>query len=140
MAWILVFHVLGLVFWMGSLLIVTNLMAFQAQETAVEMVTTLQRVERRLLRFLALPGALLVVATGSALVSLNFAYYAHAPWFHGKLFLVVVLLGLHWRINSRVKAVETEKALLQRSESLVLHAGTALLFIGILILVLVKPL
>src|SRR5208283_2934074 len=96
-AWTLVFHIIGLVFWLGSLLVVTQILAIHTGETSSETRATLGRLESKLLRGLAHPGAAIMVITGSVLLSLN-PSYLREHWLHAKLLLVVVLIALDLRL------------------------------------------
>ncbi len=138
-AWTLVFHLLGLVFWMGTLLVVTHLMAAHTQETSPEARDALARQEMKFLNRLAHPGAALTVITGIILILTNPSYYLHAAWLHAKLFLVAILLGLNLVVYLRAKAYKAGQISLRRAECMALHGGIALAFLGTLILVLVKP-
>src|ERR1017187_10167505 len=97
-AWTLVFHISGLVFWLGSLLVVTHVLAMHTQETSPEARAALGRLESKLLKGLAHPGAAIMVITGFILVS-------HDPkllqqhWLHAKLLLVVILVALDLRLT-----------------------------------------
>ncbi len=135
-AWTLVVHILALVFWIGGLLIATTLLAQHTQETSPEVRQALGRLETKILRAMANPGALLSVLTGVLLISTNPSYYLRAGWLHAKLVLVVVLIGLHWVVYSRTKAFVAGRIELQRRDCLTLHGAIALIFLGILILVL----
>jgi uncharacterized membrane protein len=46
----LVFHLTGLVFWLGSLLVVTHVLAIHSEEPSTEARATLGRLERKLLK------------------------------------------------------------------------------------------
>ena len=138
-AWTLVFHILGIVFWLGGLLVVTHLMAFDAESDSVEVHDVLNRLEAKLFKGIAHPGAIITVISGAVLISTNPQYYVHAAWFHAKLFLVVLLIALDAITYIRAKAFHTGKITLRRKECMMLHGGIALIFIGILILVLIKP-
>jgi len=60
-AWTLVFHMMGLVFWVGSLLVVTHTLAIHAEEDSPDGRAALSRLESKLLRGLAHPGAAIMV-------------------------------------------------------------------------------
>jgi putative membrane protein len=138
-AWLLVIHLVGMVFWMGGLLIVTNLLSAHTQETSADGSRVLGRMEMKLLKGLGLPGAILMVVSGFVLVFTNREYYFHADWLWAKLFLVAMLLGLHAIVHLRTKALVSGEVRLRRSECVAYHSVIAVLFLGILILVLVKP-
>jgi len=139
LAWTLVFHILGIVFWLGSLLVLTHLLAYDAESESVEVHKTLGRLERKLFNGIAHPGALITVISGAILISTNPQYYLHAAWLHAKLFLVVILIVLDVITFIRAKAFHAGRIKLQRKECMALHGGIALVFIGILIMVLIRP-
>jgi putative membrane protein len=138
-AWTLVFHILGIVFWLGSLLVVTHLLAYDADSDSVEVHELLNRAEGKLFKGIAHPGAIITVISGAILISTNPQYYVHAAWLHVKLFLVVILIALDAITYIRAKAFHAGKIRLRRRECMMLHGSIALVFIGILIMVLIKP-
>ena len=137
-AWTLVFHMIGLVFWVGSLLVVTHVLALRAGETSPEAQATLSILETKLLHGLAHPGAAIMVVTGFILVG-------HDPnllrqhWLHAKLLFVIILIVLDLRVTFRARAFQEGTVKLTRGECMALHGAIALVFTAILILVLIKP-
>ncbi len=139
LAWTLVFHILGIVFWLGSLLAVTHILATDADAESEEVHDALNRLEGKLFKGIAHPGAIITVISGGVLISTNPQYYAHAAWFHVKLFLVVILIALDVITYIRARAFHAGKITLRRKECMMLHGGIALMFIGILVMVLIRP-
>jgi putative membrane protein len=137
-AWTLVFHIIGLVFWLGSLLVVTQILALHTEETSPEARATLGRLESKLLKGLAHPGAAIMVITGFLLVSED-PNYLREHWLHAKLLLVVILIALDLRLTFRARAFQEGSIELSRRECMVLHGAISLVFLTILILVLLKP-
>jgi protoporphyrinogen IX oxidase len=137
-AWTLVFHIIGLVFWIGSLLIVTRVLASHVEETSQEARAALGRLESKLLKSFAHPGAALMVITGFILVAQD-PNYLREHWLHAKLLLVVILVVLDLRVTFRAKAFQEGTVKLSRRECMALHGAISLVFFGIVILVLVKP-
>lgn len=137
-AWTLVFHIIGLVFWLGSLLVVTRVLAMHTEESSPEARAALGRLEARLLKGFAHPGAALMVITGFLLVAQD-PNYLREHWLHAKLLLVVILIALDLRVTFRAKAFQEGTIELSRGECMALHGAIALVFFGIVILVLVKP-
>ena len=135
-AWTLVFHILGFVFWIGGLLVETSLLAQHTQEASPDTRQALGRLELRLLRGMATPGALLAVVTGIVLIFTNPSYYLRAGWLHAKLVLVVILIGLHWVVLSRTKSFAAGRIGLERRDCMLLHGAISLIFLGILVFVL----
>ena len=88
-AWVLVFHLIGLVFWLGSLLVVTHVLAVHSEEPSPQVRAAFGRLEMRLFKGLAHPGAALMVITGAILIGQN-PHYLLEHWLHAKLLLVLV--------------------------------------------------
>jgi uncharacterized membrane protein len=137
-AWILVFHLIGLVFWLGSLLVVTHILAIHAEETSIEARAVLGRLETKLLKGLAHPGAALMVITGGLLIA-EHPHYLHEHWLHAKLLLAALLVVLDLRVYFRTSALIAGRTEVRRRECMALHGAISLVFFGILILVLLKP-
>jgi protoporphyrinogen IX oxidase len=137
-AWTLVFHIIGLVFWLGSLLVVTQILAIHTEETSSETRAMLGRLESKLLKGLAHPGAAIMVITGLVLLFRE-PGYLRENWLHAKLLLVVVLIGLDLRLTFQARRLRAGKIELSRRECMVLHGAISLVFLVILILVMIKP-
>jgi putative membrane protein len=136
-AWALVFHVIGLVFWMAGLLVVTQVMAVHAEEKSSE-AKVLGRLEKRLLNGMAHPGALMTVAAGIVVVALQ-PGYLHQHWLHAKLSLVVILLGMNVFLHLRATGLREQTSEARSGQFRVLHGVISALFLGIVILVMIKP-
>jgi protoporphyrinogen IX oxidase len=134
---LLVGHVLGLVFWVGGLLVTSMALTRHTQEASADARQALARLERIYLRGLADPGALLTILAGASLIATNSSYYLHAPWLHIKLTFVLILIGFHGMVAIRTKAFSTGRITMQRSEARLLVVATLLLFLSILIATLV---
>jgi len=139
-AWLSVFHIIGIVFWVGSLLIVTHVLAVQQAEVSPKVRDALGQLEMRVFKQLAHPGAAIVLLSGIALFLVNRFYYLHAGWMHVKLLLVALLVALDLGIYSRAKAFQAGRINLESRECWAMRGGVALVFSGILIMVLLKPL
>ena len=137
-AWTLVFHLVGLVFWLGTLLAVTHILGLHTEEPSLEARAALGQLEMRLLQRLAHPGAALMVITGTILIA-EHPHDLNEHWLHAKLLLVIVLIALDLRVSFRTRAFLTGRIELRRGECAAMHGAIALAFSGILILVLLKP-
>ena len=129
---LLVGHVLGLVFWVGGLLVTSMALTRHTQEASADARQALARLERIYLRGLADPGALLTILAGVSLIMTNSSYYLHAPWLHIKLTFVLLLIGLHGIVAVRTKRFSTGRITMQRSEARLLVLATLFLFLSIL--------
>ena len=136
--WVLVFHLIGMVFWLGSLLVVTHVLAIHSEEPSPEARAAFGRLEMKLFKGLAHPGAALMVITGAILIGEN-PHYLREHWLHAKLLLVAILIVLDFRVYFRATALLAGRAELRRRECMALHGTISLVFFGILILVLLKP-
>jgi uncharacterized membrane protein len=136
--WILVFHLIGLVFWLGSLLVVTHVLTIHSEEPSMAARATLGRLEMKLFKGLAHPGAGLMLITGIILIG-EHPHYLREHWLYAKLLLVALLFVLDLRIYFRTAAFLAGRLELRRRECMALHGAVSLLFFGILILVLLKP-
>lgn len=137
-AWTLVFHITGLVFWLGSLIVVTQIAALHTEEANPETLTSLGRLETKILRGLTHPGAAIVVITGIILLVLD-RQAIHQPWLHIKLALVVILIVLDLRLAFRLRRQPGEAIVLSRRECRFLHGAISLAFLLILVLVMIRP-
>jgi uncharacterized integral membrane protein (TIGR00701 family) len=133
-----VFHLIGLVFWLGSLLVVTHVLALHTQERSPEGRAALARLEMKLFRGLAHPGAAVMVVSGIALLSLE-SYALREVWMQAKLVLVLVLIGLDLMVYRRTAAFHAGRIELRSDQCRAWHGAIAGLFLAILVLVLVKP-
>jgi protoporphyrinogen IX oxidase len=135
--WVLVFHIFGVVFWVGSLLLISNLMALVPGEVGVakERIIVLAG---RLLRVSANIGAAVAIIFGILAVAAEPAVLAQG-WLHLKLLLVVLMLVVHFRLYQRIRAVEEAPLEASRGEFSILHGVVSVLLLGTLILVFVKP-
>jgi putative membrane protein len=134
---LLVGHVLGLVFWVGGLLVTSMALTRHTQEASADARQALARLERIYLRGLADPGALLTILAGASLIATNSSYYLHAPWLHIKLTFVLILIGLHGMVAMRTKAFSSGRITMQRSEARLLVVATLFPLLSILIATLV---
>jgi len=134
--WTVLFHVIGLVFWIGGLLVATALLGQHAEEDSSEGQAALARAEMKILNGMANPGAIITVITGILLVSGRTFYYVHSLWFQAKATLVLCLIVLHVITYVRARRFVDGQLLLTRKSWMILHGAISLVFFGILICVL----
>jgi len=136
-AWALVFHIFGIVFWIGGLLIVTQVLAMHAGEETFEGRRAFERMEVKLVNGIAHPGAAIAVMAGIALFVL-LPSDRHQHWLHAKLLLVLVMIVLDLVVYRRAKQLNMGQKL-TRGHFMMLHGAISLVFLGILVLVMIKP-
>ena len=137
-AWALVVHVVGFVFWMAGLLVLTQVMAVHAEERSPEAGSALKRLERKLLNGMAHPGALIAIGAGTVLIVMQPGYLRQS-WLHAKLSLVVVLIGMNLLLHMRAKELRDERSKVRPGQFRMLHGVISALFLIIVILVMIKP-
>jgi putative membrane protein len=134
----LVFHIFGVVFWVGGLLIVTQVLAAHTREQSPDARKALERLESKLLNGVAHPGAAITLIAGVAVVMID-PTFMQQTWLHAKLSLVAILIGLDFLIYWRTRGFHRGEVDMKRKECMILHGVISLVFLGILILVMVKP-
>lgn len=132
-SWTLVVHIFGIVLWIGGLLMTSVLLMRHTRETAPEARAALTRMEKKGLRLLADPGALLTIAAGITLIFTNKVYYLHAAWLHVKLTLVVLLIILHGYIGVSAKRVQMGRKQMGSGYAALFLTLVLVIFLGILI-------
>ena len=130
--WLLVVHIVGIVMWVGGLMIVTLIFAQHTQENSPEARASLARLEGKLFKAMAGPGALLALLSGVGLIATNPPYFLHAHWLHLKLSFVLILIILHAIAVRRFAALKQERNLPTRGSSILLHVMVSLVFLSIL--------
>ena len=135
-SWTLLFHVLGLVAWIGGLMVTTQVMMRHPETAPGDARSALAGIAQRLMLSMALPSAILSVLTGAILIDLNWHYYLHAHWLRLKLLFVLILLLLHWAIRTRLKDAVSPDVAVGRKDWLRLHIFISIVFLSILVCVL----
>ncbi len=137
MAWILAFHVFGVILWLGSLLVLSSLLGLVADEVGVSKERFLVAA-RRLFDFSANGGAMAAIGFGIWLIFLDPGVLRQG-WLHIKLLLVVIVIIVHARIYRRIGALEAEPSAANRREFAIIHGVLSALLLGILLLVFLRP-
>ncbi len=94
-SWLLGFHLIGVVLWMGGLLTFSRILGYHSKE-APSVRPRFSFLEGRLNGLVALPGALLTILFGVLMtVDYGKAWFRVAIWLHYKLTLVIVVAIIH---------------------------------------------
>lgn len=135
--WAIVFHLFGVVVWIGNLLVIASMLALVTEEvgTARE---RLVLVARWLFQIGCNLGALSTVFFGIVLILLDPGVLT-VGWLHVKLLLVLVLLYFHYRLYRRILNLESDPASASAGEFKMIHGLVSALLLAILALALVKP-
>ena len=136
--WIKAFHVMAVISWMAGMLYLPRLMVYHAEaQTGSIQSETFKIMERRLLKGIINPAMILTWVLG-----LYLAWYAFGfkgGWLHAKLLLVVVLSGIHGMLVKHVRNFAADRNAKSPRYFRVLNEVPAVLMVGIVILVIVKP-
>lgn len=136
-AWIITLHLFGVIFWLGSLLVITSLLALLPDEVGVAKERFIVAA-RRLFELGCNIGAAIAVGLGILLVLLE-PEVLHHGWLHLKLLLVVILLVVHVRLYRRIVALENEPASASTGEFRMVHGVVSLILLATLLLAILKP-
>ncbi|MGH7842214.1 MAG: CopD family protein [Candidatus Binataceae bacterium] len=137
LTWIIILHVFGVVFWIGSLLVVSSLMTRVPDEIGAAR-EALIVAARRLLGVGAMIGAAVTIVFGIGAIMAEPIVLTQG-WLHAKLLLVLIMLGCHVRLYRRVTALENDPGSATRREFAILHGLVSALLLLILALVFLRP-
>lgn len=136
--WIKAFHVVAVISWMAGMLYLPRLMVYHAEaQTGSIQSETFKIMERRLLKGIINPAMILTWVLG-----LYLAWYAFGfkgGWLHAKLLLVFILSGIHGMLVKHVRAFAEDKNQKSPRYFRIINEVPAVLMLGIVILVIVKP-
>ena len=142
MLWLKSFHIIGVVSWFAGLLYLPRLFVYHAQIQGgvIEDQAGNARfkiMERKLFMIMTI-GALLAVAFAVAMLALV-PDYLLMRWMHLKLVLVLVLVGYHGACFALLQQFAADRNSRSERWYRVFNEVPALLLIGIVILVVVRP-
>jgi len=136
--WLKAFHVIAVIAWMAGMLYLPRLFVYHCTaEVGSKQSDTFKMMERRLLRAIINPAMVATWALG-----LWLAWdggFLRAGWLHGKLVLVLILSGLHGFLTRCVREFAEDRNVRSQKFYRILNEVPALLMVGIVILVVVKP-
>ena len=137
--WIKALHVVAVISWMAGMLYLPRLFVYHCEvELGSKQSETFKVMERRLLKAIINPGMAI-----NWLAGLYLAWSGHwyvSGWFHGKFLLVLVLSGVHGFFSRWVKDFAADRNTRSKKFYRVINEVPTILMIGIVILVVVKPL
>ena len=136
--WIKALHIVAVIAWMAGMLYLPRLFVYHCEaEAGSKQSETFKIMEGRLLKLIINPAMIVTWAAG-----LYLAWAGHwfsAAWLHGKLFLVLVLSGVHGFFVRWVKDFAADRNRYSQKFYRFINEVPTLLMIGIVILVVVKP-
>jgi len=135
--WLLVFHLFGVIFWVGSLLLITSLLAMVPDEVGLPKERFIMIASRLFYGGCNIGGAVTLLF-GIALMMGDKDVLRHG-WFHIKLGLVFILLLVHLRLHRRIVALSDNPSSVTRVEFRVIHGVVSLLLLAILAMAVMRP-
>lgn len=135
--WVIVFHLFGVVIWVGSLLMIASMLSLVPEEIGAAR-ERLILMSRRLFQIGCNIGAIAAVFFGILLILLEPDTLMRG-WLHVKLLLVVVLLFFHYRLYRRILRLEGDPASASAREFRMVHGIVSVLLLAILALAVLKP-
>lgn len=109
------FHVVGLVLWLGGLMIVTLCLKIFCQEFPAEAESGLNQFRVKISRIFwgfSVAGAAISLVSGVyQFLARGSAYYMKQGWFHGKLTLVLILFVVTFLVAGEVKKIRRGEVL-----------------------------
>ena len=139
--WLLGFHLIGVVLWMGGLLSFSRILGYHSKELPSAR-PRLTFIEGRLNWLVAVPGAVLTIAFGLWLtIDHGAAWFRVAAWLHWKLTLVLATLVIHVVLTVKHHQIRRANPSAPMSRALYasLHGTVGLLLIAIVLLATNQP-
>lgn len=136
--WMKAAHVIAIIAWMAGMLYLPRLFVYHCQaEPGSAQSETFKVMERRLLNAIINPAMVIAWALGLWLAWTG-GFFA-SGWFHAKLLLVVVLSGMHGLLSRWARDFAQDRNRQSQRFFRIINEIPAILMVGIVILVIVKP-
>ena len=136
--WIKAFHIIAVISWMAGMLYLPRLFVYHCEaEAGSKQSETFKVMERRLLKAIINPAMVVTWILGLAMVWLGDWYLS--PWMHAKFALVIILSALHGMLVRRWREFSQDRNTRSQKYYRIINEVPALLMVGIVILVVLKP-
>jgi putative membrane protein len=136
--WLKAVHVLAVISWMAGMLYLPRLMVYHVDAAPGSVQSeTFKIMERRLLKGIMNPAMIVTWVLGLYLAWAAFGF--KGGWLHGKILLVVLLSGVHGYLVGRVRDFAEDRNTKSGRFYRIINEVPAVLMVGIVILVIVKP-
>jgi protoporphyrinogen IX oxidase len=135
--WLLVFHLFGVIFWIGSLLLIASLLAMVSDEVGVAKERFIMIASTLFYGGCNIGGAVAIIF--GALLLMKEPELLRQGWMHLKLGLVFILLLVHLRLHRRIVALSDNPSSVTRVEFRVIHGVVSLLLLAILAMAVMRP-
>jgi len=136
--WLKALHVIAVIAWMAGMLYLPRLFVYHCEaEAGSKQSETFKVMERRLLRAIINPAMIATWVLGLWLAYDQALF--KAGWLHGKLALVLALTALNGLFSRWVRDFAADRNSHSQKFYRIINEVPAVLMIGIVILVIVKP-
>ena len=136
--WLKALHVMAFTAWMAGMWYLPRLMVYHAKlPVGSPGSETFKIMERRLLKAITTPAMIVTLVAGVALASVQGQW--GEGWLHGKLLLVVLMLGCHGILAAHVRRFAADERPKSAMWYRVFNEAPTVLFIGIVLLAVLKP-
>lgn len=132
-------HIIAMVAWFAGLFYLPRLFVYHAEAGDNISIERFKVMERRLYYAIMWPAAVLTTVFGSWLITYNSHYYLSAGWMHVKLGLIVLLWVYHLVCGHVVRQFARGENKCGSRFYRVFNEVPTLLLVGIVLLVVVKP-
>lgn len=139
MLWLKAFHVIFVVTWFSGLFYLPRLFVYHCTVTNPLENNRFKVMEKKLYYVITMPSALLATAFGILLITNGLSGYLHSGWMTWKLALVSLLWAYHLACGKYLHDFNQDKNRHSEKFYRLFNEVPALLLIGIVILVVVKP-
>lgn len=137
--WVKAIHVIAVISWMAGMLYLPRIFIYHAEAgNGTPQSETFKIMEGRLLRLIINPAMILTWVLGLWLAWQG--SWFSAGWFHVKLALVLALSGAHGYFSAAVRSFAEDRNTRTTRHWRIMNEVPAVLMIGIVIMVIVKPL
>lgn len=137
--WLRALHVIAVIAFMAGMLYLPRLFVYHANAPrGGELSETLKIMERRLMRAIINPAAIVMTLLGGLMVWAN-PELLHQGWFHAKLGLVFTMFGCHGAFSKWRKQFAADANTRPHTFYRVWNEIPTVLMIAIVIFVIVKP-
>jgi len=138
--WLKVLHILAVISWMAGLFYLPRLFVYHAENlTKADIPPVFKVMERRLLKAIMRPAALVAVVTGAGLIHLGGWDRDMPVWLWLKLLLVAGMLVFHGLLERHAARFRDGRETAGSRYFRVINEVPTVLLIGIVILVIIKP-
>ena len=139
--WTKALHVISVISWMAGLLYLPRLFVYHAEQAPAggEASETFKAMERKLLKFIMNPASIATWFFGVALVATPGVVDWSAPWVHVKAALVVAMTAYHHALVRWWRAFAQDRNRHGGRFFRIWNEVPAVLMIGIVIMVIVRP-